>query len=158
MAANKISFFYNLKGPSMAIDTACSSSLVALHQARMDIAAGVIDRAVVSGVSLTLDPKKNSTFNAFTMLSPDGRCYTFDTRANGYCRSESVVTVILESAQMRSGGICQLLGTSVNSDGYKEKGITFPSGKDQAANARCAFRNRYQLFDFVAFHRLLIQH
>lgn len=141
MAANKISFFYNLKGPSMAIDTACSSSLVALHQARMDVANGIVDRAIVSGVSLTIDPKKNGTFNAFTMLSPDGRCYTFDTRANGYCRSEGIVTVIIESAKVRPGGICQLLGTSVNSDGYKEKGITFPSGVDQAENARCAFRS-----------------
>ena len=88
MAANRLSFFYDLKGPSMAIDTACSSSLVALHQARRDILAGVVDRAIVAGVSLTLDPYKNSTFNAFTMLSPTGVCYTFDDRANGYCRSE----------------------------------------------------------------------
>jgi len=140
MAANKISFFYDFKGPSMAIDTACSSSLVALHQAVSDIRSGVVDRAVVSGLSLTLDPRKNATFNAFTMLSPDGKCFTFDTRANGYCRSEGVVSVVLESGRMchGKGGVCRVLGTSVNSDGFKDKGITFPSGFDQAANALAA--------------------
>ena len=141
MAANKLSYFYNLKGPSLVIDTACSSSLVALNQARTDLLAGTIDRAIVGGISLTLDPKKNATFNAFTMLSKDGRCFAFDTRANGYCRSEAIVAVILESSTVCSGGYAELLGTSVNSDGNKEKGITYPSGKDQAVNARRAFNS-----------------
>ena len=70
MAANRISFTYDFRGPSLAIDTACSSSLVALHQARQDLRCGIIDRAVVCGASLTLDPAKNATFNAFNMLSP----------------------------------------------------------------------------------------
>lgn len=125
----------------MAIDTACSSSLVALHMAQADLKAGLIDRAVVSGLSLTLDPRKNAIFNAFTMLSPTGECYSFDERAKGYCRSEGVVTVILEAARVcnPSRALAKLHGTSVNSDGYKEKGITFPSGHDQCSNARMAF-------------------
>jgi fatty acid synthase len=72
------------------------------------------------------------------MLSPTGTCYTFDTRANGYCRSEGVVTVVIESSRVCQGGVCRVLGTSVNSDGFKDKGITFPSGRDQAANAAAA--------------------
>ena len=72
------------------------------------------------------------------MVSPDGKCFTFDTRANGYCRSEGVVAIVLESSRVCRGGLCCVLGTSVNSDGFKDKGITFPSGRDQAANALAA--------------------
>ena len=63
-----LSFRHDFKGPSMAVDSACSSSLVALHMARNDLLNGVVDRAVVCGASLTIDPSKNAVFNAFTML------------------------------------------------------------------------------------------
>ena len=135
MAANKISFFYDLRGPSIVYDTACSSSLVALNAAVRDLRAGTVDRAIVGGVSVTLDPAKNAVFNAFTMFSPDGCCYAFDERANGYCRSEGIATIILEREDVCTGGICRVLGTSVNSDGFKTKGITYPSGAQQHANA-----------------------
>jgi fatty acid synthase len=113
---------------------------VAFDAACRDIRAGTIDRAIVGGLSLTLDPAKNATFNAFNMLSPDGRCYSFDTRANGYCRSEAVVAVVLESSRVaRPGSACaQVLGTAVNNDGKTPQGITFPSATAQEANARAA--------------------
>lgn len=139
MAANKISFFYDLRGPSMAIDTACSSSCVALQSAFAAIERGEIDRAIVGGLSLTLDPHKNAVFNAFTMLSPDGRCHTFDVRANGYCRSEGVVAVVIESPRVRSHGYARLLGVSSNNDGHTPEGITYPSRESQAQNAKSAF-------------------
>jgi acyl transferase domain-containing protein/NADPH:quinone reductase-like Zn-dependent oxidoreductase/acyl carrier protein len=140
MAANKISYHYDLKGPSMVFDTACSSSLVALDAAVKDIRNGTVDRAIVGGISVTLDPAKNATFNAFTMLSPTGCCYSFDERANGYCRSEGIACVILERTEdAMVPGVCAILGTSVNSDGFKEKGITFPSGTQQFVNATKAF-------------------
>jgi len=136
MAANKISYHYDLRGPSLAVDTACSSSLVALEQAVADLQRGVIKRAIVGGLSLTLDPKKNATFNAFTMLSPDGRCYSFDERANGYCRAEGVAVVVLELGETcRQSGYAEVLGCGVNNDGWKSEGITYPSGERQAANA-----------------------
>ena len=119
MAANRLSYFYDLHGPSMTIDTACSSSLVALDRATKDIKAGIIDRAIVGGVSLTLDPHKNATFNAFTMLSPTGRCHAFDSRADGYCRSDGVACVILERGE--DGYACvHVSGT--NSDGATPRG------------------------------------
>jgi fatty acid synthase len=139
MAANKISYFYDLRGPSIVYDTACSSSLVALNAAVRDLRAGTIDRAIVSGVSVTLDPAKNAVFNAYTMLSPDGICYSFDERANGYCRSEGIATIILEREDVCKTGICRILGTSVNSDGFKTRGITYPSGTQQYSNALLAF-------------------
>lgn len=139
MAANKISYFYDLRGPSIVYDTACSSSLVALNAAFRDLRAGTIDRAIVGGVSVTLDPAKNAVFNAYTMLSPDGICYSFDERANGYCRSEGIATIILEREDVCKTGICRILGTSVNSDGFKTHGITYPSGAQQYSNARLAF-------------------
>lgn len=124
---------------SLSLDTACSSSLVAFHQACSDLKNGTIDRAIVGGLSLTLDPAKNASFNAFSMLSPDGRCYSFDTRANGYCRSEGIAAIVLESSRVRVSGIARVLGSSVNCDGHKENGITYPSAELQAANAQAAF-------------------
>ena len=119
MAANRLSFFYNLKGPSITIDTACSSSLVALDRAVRDIRDGVVDRAIVGGLSLTLDPHKNASFNAFTMLSPTGRCYSFDSRADGYCRSDGVACVILEPG---CSGYALVAGSGTNADGAKPQG------------------------------------
>jgi len=139
MAANKISYFYDLRGPSVVFDTACSSSLVALHQAQKDLQAGIIDRAIVGGASMTIDPHKNQIFGAFSMLSPDGRCYSFDERANGYCRSEGIAVVVLESARVCQHGHAKLSGSSVNNDGFTPKGITFPSSEAQAQNAVDAF-------------------
>lgn len=128
MAANRLSYFYDLKGPSITVDTACSSSLVALDRAVRDIRQGLVDRAIVGGLSLTLDPHKNSSFNAFTMLSPTGRCHSFDTRANGYCRSDGIACVVLEPG---SKGYALVQGTGTNCDGAKPQGITYPSSKGQ---------------------------
>ncbi len=141
MAANKISFFYNLKGPSMVIDSACSSSMVALNCAINDIKNKVIDRAIVGGVSITINPNINSMFNQFTMLSPDGKCYSFDSRANGYCRSEGIGVIIIESDEVCNYGYSKILGISVNNDGYKDNGITFPSGEVQSINNLQAFNS-----------------
>ena len=82
--ANRISYFLGLSGPSIALDTACSSSLVALHQARQALCSGEIDYAVVAGISLNLTPWKYLSFSKARMLSPDGRCKTFDRSANGF--------------------------------------------------------------------------
>ena len=132
MAAGKISHFYDLKGPSYVTDTACSSSMVALENAFKDITFGNIDRAIVGGISLNLNPKINEMFYKYKMLSPDGICYSFDSKANGYCRSEGIGVVILESNRICDYGYCKIEGILTNSDGYTSKGITHPNYQSQA--------------------------
>ncbi|CAB9497944.1 Mycocerosic acid synthase-like polyketide synthase [Seminavis robusta] len=136
MAANRLSYFYDLSGPSMVIDTACSSSLVALDRAFRDIRSGLIDRAIVAGISLTLDPHKNECFNAFHMLSPTGHCHSFDTRADGYCRSDGIACIILERG---ARGYATVAGTATNTNGYTPEGITYPSSAQQFQVLQQAF-------------------
>lgn len=133
MVANRISFYYDLKGPSYTLDTACSSSLVALNCAVSDLKAGKIDRAVVGGVSLCLDINKYECFNSFKMLSPDGRCYSFDERANGYCRSDGLAIIIIEKDNLISEKMAyaEIASTGVNSDGFTPNGITVPNPEAQ---------------------------
>eukprot|EP00522_Entomoneis_paludosa_P007169 CAMPEP_0172448792 /NCGR_PEP_ID=MMETSP1065-20121228/7729_1 /TAXON_ID=265537 /ORGANISM="Amphiprora paludosa, Strain CCMP125" /LENGTH=3370 /DNA_ID=CAMNT_0013200381 /DNA_START=215 /DNA_END=10327 /DNA_ORIENTATION=+ len=136
MAANRLSFFYDFQGPSLVIDTACSSSLVALDCAVRDLEQGTIDRAIVAGLSLTLNPHKNACFNAFTMLSPTGHCHVFDSKADGYCRSDGVACIVLERRKPNcltaSPAYALVAGTGTNSDGSKNEGITYPSWNQQA--------------------------
>eukprot|EP00750_Incisomonas_marina_P026842 INCI5956.2.p1 GENE.INCI5956.2~~INCI5956.2.p1 ORF type:complete len:443 (+),score=81.76 INCI5956.2:756-2084(+) len=140
MLANRLSFHYDFQGPSMVMDTACSSSFVALHQARQDILAGIVDRAIVAGTSITSDPNINMTLKAYTMLSPTGTCHSFDDNADGYCRSEGIFVIVLESQRICRAGYATVLASSVNSDGFTEKGITFPSGVAQTRNMRNALQ------------------
>ena len=94
--ANRVSFLLNLHGPSAPIDTACSSSLVALHRAVESIHAGSCDMAIVGGVQVMLSPAAYISFGMAGMLSSDGKCKTFDKRANGYVRGEGVAAVLLK--------------------------------------------------------------
>jgi len=119
MMANRLSYFYDFKGPSQTIDTGCSSSIVALDRAVQDIEAGTIDYAVVAGANLTLDPSRVAPFNALKALSPTGRCYSFDTRANGYCRSEGIACIVLE---VGTKGYARIGGIGNNSDGATAQG------------------------------------
>jgi acyl transferase domain-containing protein/NADPH:quinone reductase-like Zn-dependent oxidoreductase/NAD(P)-dependent dehydrogenase (short-subunit alcohol dehydrogenase family) len=123
MSANKISHFFDLNGPSIVVDTACSSSLHALSIACNDIQSGKIDKAIVAGVSLNLRPVISSVFQKYNMLSPDGICYAFDDKANGYCRSESINALILQ----KNSGYVKIIGHGINSNGATEQGITFPN-------------------------------
>lgn len=123
MSANKISHFFDLTGPSMAIDTACSSSLHALSIACDDIRSGKIERAIVAGVSLNLRPVVSKVFQKYNMLSPDGTCYSFDDRANGYCRSETINAIIVQ----KNYGYAKIIGYGINSNGTTEQGIAFPN-------------------------------
>lgn len=95
-----------------------------------DLQQGIIDRAVVAGLSLTTNPHKNATFAAFKMLSPTGHCHVFDSRADGYCRSDGVACIVLERGNR---GRALIAGIGVNSDGSKAEGITYPSSEVQAA-------------------------
>lgn len=101
--ANRVSYFLGLTGPSISLDTACSSSLVALHQARQALLAGEVDYALVAGVSLNLTPWKYLSFSKARMLSPEGRCRTFDQSANGYVPGEGVGVLLLQRGEEAAG-------------------------------------------------------
>src|SRR5262249_22725208 len=99
IAANRISYFFDLHGPSMAIDTACSSSLVAAHLACQSIWNGECDLAIIGGVNVLLKPEGGIGFSKASVLAPDGRCKAFSAAANGFVRAEGVGVVILKPLQ-----------------------------------------------------------
>jgi phthiocerol/phenolphthiocerol synthesis type-I polyketide synthase C len=143
IAANRLSYFFDLRGPSMAIDTACSSSLVAFHQACRAIASGEITQALAGAVSLHLHPLGFISFSKATMLSRQGRCRVFDASADGYVRSEGGGIFLLKDYdQAVADGnpiIAVVVHTAVNTDGRKS-GITVPSHVAQAALLTNAYR------------------
>ena len=138
MMSNRLSWFYDLHGPSVSLDTACSSSLVALHLGCQAIKSSMSDKrqAIVGGVNLMLVPDQMTTMNPLHFLSPDSQCYSFDDRANGYTRGEGIGIMVLKHIDdaIRDGDHIRAVirGTGVNSDG-KTPGITLPSTDAQAA-------------------------
>lgn len=136
IAANRISYTLDLRGPSMAIDTACSSSLVAFHLACRSIISGESSHALTGGVSLHMHPYGFVTFSKASMLSQQGRCNVFDAAGDGYVRSEGAGLFLLKDYdQARADGdriIAIVAGTAVNSDGRKS-GITVPNIDAQVA-------------------------
>jgi len=136
ITANRISYLFDLKGPSMSIDTACSSSLVAFHQACQSIATGDTTMALAGGVSLLLHPYGFIAFSKASMLSRKGVCSVFDAAADGYVRSEGGgIFVLKDYEQALADGDpiwAVVAATHVNSDG-KKSGLTVPSVAAQAA-------------------------
>ncbi|KAF4594413.1 polyketide synthase [Ophiocordyceps camponoti-floridani] len=98
MMANRVSWFLNLRGPSVTVDTACSSSMAAFHLACETIRSESNETrcAMVGGTSLLFNPDDPCGMNALGFLSPDSRCYSFDSRANGYARGEGVAMLVLK--------------------------------------------------------------
>lgn len=94
--SNRISYFFDWRGPCMTIDTACSSSLVAVHQAVQTLRSGVSRVALAAGTNLILGPEAYITESTFHMLSPQGRSHMWDSRADGYGRGEGVAAVVLK--------------------------------------------------------------
>jgi phthiocerol/phenolphthiocerol synthesis type-I polyketide synthase C len=143
IAANRLSYFFDLHGPSMAIDTACSSSLVAFHQACQSIRCGESTQAIAGGVSLHLHPYGFIVFSKASMLSPRGRCRAFDAEADGYVRSEGGGLFFLKDYdQALSDGdriLAIVSNTAVNTDGRRKTGLTMPSHKAQATLLQNAY-------------------
>ncbi|CAL8303726.1 unnamed protein product [Lota lota] len=131
MFANRLSYFFDFNGPSTAIDTACSSSLLALENAFHAIRHGHCDSALVGGVNLLLKPNTSVQFMKLGMLSPEGTCKSFDASGNGYCRSEAAVAVFLTKRSAARRIYATVVNAGNNTDGYKEQGVTFPSGEMQ---------------------------
>ncbi|MFN6527753.1 non-ribosomal peptide synthetase/type I polyketide synthase [Nostoc sp. ChiSLP03a] len=133
-AAGRLSYFLNLRGPCMSIDAACASSLVALHQAIRSLRNYECELALVAGVNLILDPAITINLSQSGMMSPDGRCKTFDAAANGYVRGEGCGVLVLKRlsvAEKNGDRILALLrGSAVNHNGAAA-GLTVPSGPAQ---------------------------
>lgn len=136
IAANRLSYVFNFRGPSVAVDTACSGSLVAVHLACQSLRAKECDQALAGGVNLILSPEWTMSFSKMGMMAPDGRCKTFDASANGYVRSEGCGLVVLKrlSDAIRDDNriIAVICGSAVNQDGASA-GLTAPSIKAQEA-------------------------
>ncbi len=137
--SNRVSYAFDLRGPSFTVDTACSSSLVALHQACEALRGGTVPMALVGGVNLLLAPQNFVGFCAASMLSPRGRCHAFDARADGYVRAEGGAMLVLKPlrAALADGDAIHAVvrGTGVNSDG-RTNGFSLPNPAAQAALLR----------------------
>jgi acyl transferase domain-containing protein/NADPH:quinone reductase-like Zn-dependent oxidoreductase/acyl carrier protein len=144
IAANRISYCLNLRGPSVAMDTACSSALTAIHTACEHIWAGRGDTALAGGVTVMITPGGFIGFSQASMLSPDGRCAAFDATANGFVRGEGAGIVLLKrlSQAIADGDPIQgvIVGTAVNQDGHTN-GISLPSTEAQTRLVRDACRD-----------------
>ena len=144
IAANRISYCLNLRGPSVAMDTACSSALTAVHSACEHIWAGRGDAALAGGVTVMITPGGFIGFSQAAMLSPEGRCAAFDASASGFVRGEGAGMVLLKrlSQAIADGDPIQgvILGTSINQDGHTN-GISLPSPEAQTRLVRDACRD-----------------
>ncbi|MEA3210677.1 MAG: hypothetical protein QOE70_3734 [Chthoniobacter sp.] len=134
IAANRISYCLNLRGPSLPVDTACSSSLVAVHLACQALREGECGMAIAAGVNVIASPCPFIAFSSMGMLSPDGRCKAFDAGANGFVRGEGVGAILLKplAAALAAGDPIHAVirGTGVNQDG-RTPGMTVPSQEAQ---------------------------
>ncbi|WUI04265.1 SDR family NAD(P)-dependent oxidoreductase [Spirillospora sp. NBC_00431] len=141
--ANRLSYVLGLHGPSLSVDAAQSSSLVAVHLACESLRKGDSTLALVGGVNLIIDADSTSRAAGFGGLSPDGRCYTFDARANGYVRGEGGVFLVLKPLRRAVADgdhvYCVINGSAVNHDGASD-GLTVPNAQAQQEAMRLACR------------------
>jgi natural product biosynthesis luciferase-like monooxygenase protein/amino acid adenylation domain-containing protein len=144
IAANRLSYVLDLRGPSLALDTACSSSLVAVHLACQSLQMLESNLCLVGGVNLILSPETTVVFSQARMMAPDSRCKTFDASADGYVRSEGCGMVILKRLEdaIEDGDrvLAVIKGSAVNQDGLSN-GLTAPNGPAQQAVIRQALEN-----------------
>ncbi|KAJ5652583.1 polyketide synthase, partial [Penicillium longicatenatum] len=135
MAANRISWFFDCRGPSIMMDTACSSSLVALDMAVQGLQSGENCMGIVAGSNLILSPDSTMLEGHATMLSPDSTSYSFDHRANGFSRGEGTATVIIKrlTDAIRDGDTIRAVvrSTGSNNNGHASVGIMQPSEESQ---------------------------
>ena len=134
--ANRVSFLLNLHGPSAPIDTACSSSLIALHRAIESIHTGSCDMAIVGGVQIMVFPSGHISFGSAGMLSSDGKCKTFDKRANGYVRGEGCGAIFLKplsAAEADGNHIYAVIKATAENHGGRVTTLTAPNSAAQSA-------------------------
>ncbi|MFF2327305.1 MULTISPECIES: SDR family NAD(P)-dependent oxidoreductase [unclassified Streptomyces] len=158
LLANRVSYALGLRGPSLTVDSAQSASLTAVHLACQSLRSGESRLAVVGGVNLNLVPESTVGAAKFGGLSPDGKCFTFDARANGYVRGEGGGVVVLKPlSQAQADGDrihCLIVGSAVNNDGASS-GLTVPDRQAQEEVIRLAHRRagiEASDLDFVELH------
>ena len=143
IAANRLSYFYDFRGPSMAIDTACSSSLVALHLACRTLREGECTLALAGGANVILSPALAVNFSKAGVMAADGRCKTFDARADGYVRGEGAGIVVLKPLSRALADLdpiyAVIRGSATNQDG-RTNGLMAPSRQSQEAVLAEAYR------------------
>ena len=143
-ASGRLSYAFDLRGPSLTLDTACSSSLVAVHLACQSLRSGESELALAGGVNLILEPHITIGYSRSAMLSADGRCTFGDARADGYVRSEGVGLVVLKplSRALADGDPIHAVirGSAVNNDGQGSGLLVAPSPAVQAAMLRQAYQ------------------
>ncbi|WP_107666514.1 type I polyketide synthase [Cyanothece sp. BG0011] len=144
IAANRLSYLLNLQGPSLTLDTACASSLVAVHLACGSLQQKESNLALVGGVNLIISPNQTIAFSRNRMMSPDGKCKTFDAGANGYVRGEGCGVVVLKPLEdaIRDGNNIKAIirGSAINQDGLSQ-GLTAPNSLAQQRVIRQALAN-----------------
>ncbi|MCV7377085.1 polyketide synthase [Mycobacterium alsense] len=143
--ANRVSYFYDFRGPSVAVDTACSSSLVAIHQAVQALRNGEADVAVAGGVNALITPAVTLGFDEIgAVLAPDGRIKSFSSDADGYTRSEGGGMLVLKRVDdaRRDGDqiLAVIAGSAVNHDG-RSNGLIAPNQDAQADVLRRAYKD-----------------
>ncbi len=143
IAANRISYLFDLRGPSMVIDTACSSSLVAIQTAIVNIQQKLCDQAIVCGININLLPSINYVLAQAKMLSPVGKCKTFAADADGYVQGEGAGAIILKpldkALKDRDRIYAVIAGGALNQDG-KTNGMTAPNGLQQEQLIKQAYQ------------------
>ncbi|EAQ88528.1 hypothetical protein CHGG_05147 [Chaetomium globosum CBS 148.51] len=143
MASNRLSHFFDLRGPSMSVDTGCSTTLTALHQGCQSLKTGESNMSIVGGANVMFNPDMFLAMSSMTLISKDGKSYAFDSRANGYGRGEGSATVVLKRLDdaLRDGDPIRAIirDSGVNQDGKTET-ITTPSGEAQEALVRECYR------------------
>ncbi len=144
ITANRLSYLLDLRGPSMAIDTACSSSLVTVHLACQSLRSGESDLCLAAGINLILSPDSTISSSQTRMLSPNGRCKTFDANADGYVRGEGCGVIVLkrlsDAIKQEDNILALIRGSAVNQDGLSNS-LTAPNGLAQQAVIRQALAN-----------------
>ena len=143
--ANRVSYFYDFRGPSIAVDTACSSSLVATHQAVQALRNGECDVAVAGGVNALITPAVTLGFDEIgAVLAPDGRIKSFSSDADGYTRSEGGGMLVLKRVDdaRRDGDqiLAVIAGSAINHDG-RSNGLIAPNQDAQAEVLRRAYKD-----------------
>jgi 3-oxoacyl-[acyl-carrier-protein] synthase II len=144
MAAGRLSYLLGLQGTSLAVDTACSSSLVAVHLAVKSLRDRECNLAIAGGVNRLFLPEISINFSRANMLSPEGRCKTFDRDANGFVRAEGCGIIVLKRLRDaivdRDNILAVIRGSAVNHDG-RSSGLTVPNGSAQQAVIHQALKN-----------------
>ncbi|WP_186400374.1 non-ribosomal peptide synthetase [Stappia sp. P2PMeth1] len=143
LGPNRISYYYDFHGPSVAVETACSSALVAVHRAVEAIRSGHCDAAIAGGINALLLPEAFVGFSRAGMLSPDGRSKPFSDAANGYARGEGVGLVFLkplEAAERDGDDIIAVIRASAENHGGHAASLTAPNPKAQGELLRSAYR------------------